>query len=60
LYVGAIALESILFQKEAETVFLGGKIVNIAFQTAAIEEGDDSLVSVIRTVWPRRAGAIFL
>lgn len=56
--IGAFALESILFQKKAETIFLSGEIVNVAFQTSAIEERDHGLVPVVRMVWRLRASAI--
>ena len=60
LHVGAFALETVLFEKKAEAVFLRGEVVDIALQTAAIEEGDYGLVPEVLTVWRLRAGPVFV
>jgi hypothetical protein len=49
-----------LFEKKAEAVFLRGEVVDIALQTAAIEESDYGLVPEVRTVWRLRAGPVFV
>jgi len=47
LHVGTFALESVLFKKKTEAVFLCGEIVNVPFQAAAIEECDYSPVPLV-------------
>ena len=47
LHVGAFALEGVLLKKKPEAGFLGGKIVDVTFQTAAIEEGHYCFIPIV-------------
>src|ERR1041385_616190 len=59
LHIGAFTLGRVFFEKNAETVLLGGEVVDVAFQTAAIEKRDHGLVALIKNLWRRRANRLF-